>query len=95
MNVPRNTDDQQDHTTFHETPLSKEEIDHGYTRPYRWHMDTPFYQNLPGEVTILHSVQAPKLPDQRLKFPDGKEKTIGAGATACSFTLFFYILGHG
>lgn len=46
-------------------------------------MDTPFYERLPGEVTILHAIQVPDLPDQKLKFPDGAEKTIGAGATAC------------
>ncbi|EFW99135.1 alpha-ketoglutarate dependent xanthine dioxygenase [Grosmannia clavigera kw1407] len=71
-----------DHTTFHEEPLSKQELDDGYTRPYRWHMDTPFYERLPGEVTILHAVKVPELPDQKLKFPDGKEKEIAAGATA-------------
>lgn len=48
-------------------------------------MDTPFYERLPGEVTILHAVKVPKLPDQFLKFPDGKVKEIGAGATACKF----------
>lgn len=77
----------QDHTLFHETPLSQQELDDGYTRPYRWHMDTPFYERLPGKVTILHAVKAPKLPDQRLKFPDGKEKEIAAGATACESRL--------
>ncbi|EXF83958.1 alpha-ketoglutarate dependent xanthine dioxygenase [Colletotrichum fioriniae PJ7] len=37
---------------------------------------------LPGEVTILHAVKVPNLPDQKLKFPDGKEKSIAAGSTA-------------
>ncbi|KAJ5782869.1 hypothetical protein N7457_004643 [Penicillium paradoxum] len=71
-----------DHTLFHEEPLSQEQLDNGYTRPYRWHMDTPFYERLPGEVTILHSIRIPNVPDQKIKFPDGKEKSIGAGATA-------------
>ncbi|KAJ6078794.1 hypothetical protein N7467_008547 [Penicillium canescens] len=71
-----------DHTLFHENPLTQEELDDGYTRPYRWHMDTPFYERLPGEVTILHSIRIPNVPDQKIKFPDGKEKSIGAGATA-------------
>ena len=75
----------QDHTLFHEEPLIQEELDDGYTRPYRWHMDTPFYERLPGEVTILHSIRIPNVPDQRIKFPDGKEKVVGAGATACEF----------
>ena len=46
-------------------------------------MDTPFYERLPGEVTILHSIKIPNLPDQKIKFPDGSEKPVGAGATAC------------
>ncbi len=73
-----------DHTTFHEKPLSPTELDQGYTRPYRWHMDTPFYARLPGEVTILHAVKVPNLADQKLKFPDGQEVEIAAGATACT-----------
>ncbi|KAI4594916.1 hypothetical protein KJ359_007439 [Pestalotiopsis sp. 9143b] len=71
-----------DHTLFHETPLGQEELDSGFTRPYRWHMDTPFYERLPGEVTVLHSIQIPTIPDQKIKFPDGTEKEVGAGATA-------------
>lgn len=46
-------------------------------------MDTPFYERLPGQVTILHCIRLPALPDQKIKFPDGKEKTVAAGATAC------------
>ncbi|KAJ5087123.1 Taurine catabolism dioxygenase TauD/TfdA [Penicillium angulare] len=71
-----------DHTLFHEKPLEQTEIAEGFTRPYRWHMDTPFYERLPGEVTILHSIRIPNLPDQKIKFPDGSTKAIGAGATA-------------
>ncbi|KAJ5364090.1 uncharacterized protein N7496_009803 [Penicillium cataractarum] len=71
-----------DHTLFHEEPLSQDSLDQGYTRPYRWHMDTPFYERLPGEVTILHSIRIPKMSDQKIKFPGGEEKEIAAGATA-------------
>ncbi|KAL1631110.1 hypothetical protein SLS56_004498 [Neofusicoccum ribis] len=71
-----------DHTLFHESPLSPEELDKNYTRPYRWHMDTPLYERLPGEVTILHGVRIPKVPDQKIKFENGEEKTIAAGSTA-------------
>ncbi|KAF4125335.1 Alpha-ketoglutarate dependent xanthine dioxygenase [Geosmithia morbida] len=59
-------------------------IQNGYIRPYRWHMDTPFSERLPGEVTILHGVQVPQMPDQKLKFPDGTEKKIAANAMAFS-----------
>ncbi|KAH9810916.1 alpha-ketoglutarate dependent xanthine dioxygenase [Teratosphaeria destructans] len=71
-----------DHTDFHEEPLTAVEIEQGYTRPYRWHMDAPLYENLPGFVTSLLCHQIPDLPDQKLKFPDGSEIQIAAGATA-------------
>lgn len=72
-----------DHTSFHEAPLSDEAVRDGLTRPYRWHMDAPLYENLPGVATVLHAVQVPDLPDQRLAFDDGQELEIAAGATAC------------
>ncbi|KAF2708056.1 hypothetical protein K504DRAFT_477543 [Pleomassaria siparia CBS 279.74] len=59
------------HTKFHETPLSAEEIGQGFTRPYRWHMDAPLYERLPGFVTSLHA----------LRVPDGEIVDIPAGAT--------------
>ena len=46
-------------------------------------MDAPLYENLPGVATVLHAVQVPDLPDQRLAFDDGQELEIAAGATAC------------
>ena len=58
---------------FHETPLWDEQVAAGYTRPYRWHMDAPVYENLPGVATALHSVEVPNLPDQRIMFPNGQE----------------------
>jgi alpha-ketoglutarate-dependent taurine dioxygenase len=72
-----------DHLSFHEKPLSTDAIREGFTRPYRWHMDAPLYENLPGIATVLHAVQVPSLPDQRLAFDDGQESDIAAGATAC------------
>ncbi|KAK6078314.1 TfdA family Taurine catabolism dioxygenase TauD [Seiridium cupressi] len=48
-----------DHTLFHENSSTPEDLQKGYTRPYRWHMDTLFYERLLGEVTVLHSVQIP------------------------------------
>jgi alpha-ketoglutarate-dependent taurine dioxygenase len=72
-----------DHTSFHEKPLSPDAVQEGFTRPYRWHMDAPLYENLPGVATVLHAIQVPSLPDQRLAFDDGEELDIPAGATAC------------
>ncbi|KAI9733894.1 MAG: hypothetical protein M1834_002549 [Cirrosporium novae-zelandiae] len=72
-----------DHTEFHDEPLTQEEIDAGFTRPYRWHMDAPLYENLPGRVTTLHSIRNPDLlPDQKIRFPDERIMDIPAGATA-------------
>lgn len=73
----------QDHSSFHEHPLKKEEIEEGKTRPYRFHMDMPAYENLPGFVTSLHAIEVPKIPDQKLQFPDGQKMSIAAGATLC------------
>ncbi|KAL1857643.1 hypothetical protein VTK73DRAFT_7993 [Phialemonium thermophilum] len=70
------------HTEFHEDPLSQEELGEGYTRPYRWHMDAPAYERLPGFVTSLLSLKTPRQPDQKLKFPDGRTVLIPTGATA-------------
>ena len=72
-----------DHLSFHEEPLSSEAVRKGFTRPYRWHMDAPLYENLPGIATVLHAVQVPSLPDQRLAFDDHQDLNIAAGATAC------------
>ena len=78
-----------DHLSFHETPLSEEAVRQGFTRPYRWHMDAPLYESLPGIATVLHAVQVPELPDQRLVFGDEHDNDdeqgmdIAAGATAC------------
>ncbi|RMZ08226.1 hypothetical protein D0864_01794 [Hortaea werneckii] len=73
-----------DHTLFHEEPLSEGAIANGFTRPYRWHMDAPLYENLPGFATVLHALEVPDVPDQKLAFSDGREMNIAAGATACA-----------
>ncbi|KAK8038315.1 sulfonate dioxygenase [Apiospora phragmitis] len=70
------------HTEFHETPCTTEELEDGFTRPYRWHMDAPLYERLPGYVTSLHSLKNPDLPDQKLRFTTGEVLPIPAGATA-------------
>ena len=72
-----------DHLCFHENPLSSDAVKEGFTRPYRWHMDAPLYENLPGIATVLHAVQVPSLPDQKLAFDNQQEMDIAAGATAC------------
>ncbi|KAL3462636.1 alpha-ketoglutarate dependent xanthine dioxygenase [Aspergillus heterothallicus] len=70
------------HTQFHATPLSEDDLKAGYTRPYRWHMDAPLYEVLPGRVTTLHCIETPNMEDQKIRFADGEELAIAAGATA-------------
>ncbi|KAH9906293.1 alpha-ketoglutarate dependent xanthine dioxygenase [Xylariomycetidae sp. FL2044] len=70
-----------DHTEFHESPHSASEVADGMTRPYRWHMDAPLYERLPGFVTSLHSLRIPALPDQKIVFPRGQAMPVAAGAT--------------
>jgi alpha-ketoglutarate-dependent taurine dioxygenase len=82
-----------DHLSFHEKPLSADAVQEGFTRPYRWHMDAPLYENLPGIATVLHAVQVPSLPDQRLAFDDDQQELeIAAGATACQYSTLLFVL---
>ncbi|KAH7388893.1 alpha-ketoglutarate dependent xanthine dioxygenase [Cadophora sp. MPI-SDFR-AT-0126] len=81
------------HTEFHETPLSYHEIENGQTRFYRWHMDMPCYETLPGKVTLIHGIEIPKAPDQKVVFEDGSILPLTAGATAfVSGALAFSLL---
>ena len=47
------------HTVFHKTPLTKEQMDAGYTRFYRWHMDAALYKLNPPKVTTLFGIKNP------------------------------------
>ncbi|KAJ4358785.1 uncharacterized protein N0V89_003369 [Didymosphaeria variabile] len=75
-----------DQSSFHEHPLSEQEVASGLTRPYRWHMDAALYENLPGIVTSLHAIEVPEVPAQKLQFPDGETMDVAAGATLCEHT---------
>jgi len=47
-------------------------------------MDAPLYEKLPGQVTTLHCLKIPELPDQKLRFADQSTMPVAAGATACT-----------
>lgn len=47
------------HTVFHQTSLTKEEMDSGLTRFYRWHMDAALYRLNPPKVTTLFGIKNP------------------------------------
>lgn len=72
-----------DQSSFHEHPLSGQEVADGRTRPYRWHMDAALYENLPGYVTSLHAIEVPEVPKQRLQFSEDETMDVPAGATLC------------
>lgn len=47
------------HTVFHQTQLSKDEMEAGLTRFYRWHMDAALYKLNPPKVTTLFGIKNP------------------------------------
>ncbi|RDW81910.1 hypothetical protein BP6252_03022 [Coleophoma cylindrospora] len=71
-----------EHSEFHAHPLTEEEIADGQTRFYRWHMDMPCYQTLPGKVTLIHGIVIPDRPRQKIVFENGGGLPVDAGATA-------------
>jgi hypothetical protein len=75
-----------DQSSFHENPLSVQEISSGLTRPYRWHMDAALYETLPGIVTSLHAIEVPEVPKQQIHFPGRESMGVAAGATLCEHT---------
>jgi len=53
----------------------------GQTRFYRWHLDNPLYERLPGKVTVMHSLVVPDSPPQRVVFENGDVLPLAAAAT--------------
>lgn len=47
------------HTVFHKDCLTKEQMDKGETRFYRWHMDAALYKLNPPKVTTLFGIKNP------------------------------------
>ncbi|CAO3701342.1 unnamed protein product [Rhizopus stolonifer] len=47
------------HTVFHQSVLTQEQMDAGYTRFYRWHMDAALYKLNPPKVTTLFGLKNP------------------------------------
>ncbi|CEI88456.1 hypothetical protein RMCBS344292_02846 [Rhizopus microsporus] len=63
------------HTVFHKTPLTKEQMDAGYTRFYRWHMDAALYKLNPPKSSRREIV--------RYDDGTGDELEVQLGTTAC------------
>ncbi|KAF2757425.1 Clavaminate synthase-like protein [Pseudovirgaria hyperparasitica] len=68
-------------SSFHEDPLSPEDIANDLTQPYRWHMDAALYATSPR---CCHIAPYHRHPPQQLHFPESRTMSVAAGAT-----LFF------
>ncbi|CEG82602.1 hypothetical protein RMATCC62417_16652 [Rhizopus microsporus] len=72
------------HTVFHKIPLTKEQMDAGYTRFYRWHMDAALYKLNPPKVTTLFGIKNPSSRREIVRYDDGTgdELEVQLGTTA-------------
>ncbi|KAK9468668.1 hypothetical protein V1512DRAFT_203062 [Lipomyces arxii] len=71
------------HMSFHKSPLSEEDMDAGYTRFYRWHIDSALYGLAPPVVTTLLGIQCPTDKRQKIRYEDtGEEIETAKSATA-------------
>jgi hypothetical protein len=74
------------HTVFHKEILTKEQMDAGYTRFYRWHMDAALYKLNPPKVTTLFGIKNPESRREIVRYDDGSndEIEVQLGTTACN-----------
>ncbi|CAO3609061.1 unnamed protein product [Mucor hiemalis] len=61
------------HTVFHQTQLSKDEMEAGLTRFYRWHMDAALYKLNPPKVTTLFGIKNPESRRETVVYNDGTD----------------------
>ena len=59
------------HKTFHQTPLTDEQMAAGFTRFYRWHMDAALYDLNPPRVTTLLALEVPEARRETVLYDDG------------------------
>ncbi|KAK9460415.1 uncharacterized protein V1516DRAFT_403450 [Lipomyces oligophaga] len=71
------------HMSFHNEPLSEEDMSNGYTRFYRWHIDSALYGLAPPVVTTLLGIDCPVGQRQKIRYEDtGEEIESDVAATA-------------
>ncbi|KAK9455067.1 hypothetical protein V1511DRAFT_499358 [Dipodascopsis uninucleata] len=58
------------HMSFHRNPLSDQEMAEGYTRFYRWHIDSALYGLAPPVVTTLLGIECPTGQKQKILYED-------------------------
>lgn len=59
------------HTTFPKNLVSSGDEAAGFTRFYRWHMDTALYDLSPPKVTTLYGIRVSRGPKQICHYDDG------------------------
>ncbi|KAK9474404.1 uncharacterized protein V1510DRAFT_412138 [Dipodascopsis tothii] len=73
------------HMSFHHAPLSDEDMAKGYTRFYRWHIDSALYELAPPVATTLLGIECPgaATSSQTIRYEDtGEELSTAQAATA-------------
>ncbi|GAA5885227.1 hypothetical protein JCM16303_005964 [Sporobolomyces ruberrimus] len=84
------------HQTFHQTKISDEDSEKGFTRFYRWHMDAALYERDPPKVTTLCAkITPPQGKRNTVRYDDGTgdELEVPLGGTAfVSGKIMFDIL---
>lgn len=73
------------HMSFHKEPLSEQEMADGYTRFYRWHIDSALYELAPPVVTTLLGIDCPSGERQKIKLDGGSGETIESDVAATAF----------
>lgn len=83
------------HRDFHKDVLSKEAQDDGYTRFYRWHIDSALYGLSPPLCTTLLGIHVPpSTKTQKIKYEDTQEEIeiAQAGTAFMSGAIAFDLL---
>ncbi|VVT45165.1 uncharacterized protein SAPINGB_P000659 [Magnusiomyces paraingens] len=75
------------HFDFHQTPLTDEEVAKGYTRFYRWHIDSALYGLSPPVCTTLLGIHVPEsTKTMKIKYEDTNEEIEVAQAGTAFFS---------
>ncbi|VVT43940.1 uncharacterized protein SAPINGB_P000222 [Magnusiomyces paraingens] len=77
------------HFDFHNEPLTDKEVEDGYTRFYRWHIDSALYGLSPPVCTTLLGIHVPdSTKTMKIKYEDtGDEIEIAQAGTAFMSTV--------
>ncbi|KAI8806369.1 alpha-ketoglutarate dependent xanthine dioxygenase [Cladochytrium replicatum] len=73
------------HETFHATTLSRMDLIEGFTRFYRWHIDSALYDLCTPVVTSLYAIQVPKGARQAVRYDDGSDSMISVSLGTTAF----------